>query len=108
MEDWDEFRAVLVERTAPAKRRRERLAKAATILVVFGTLLLVIVLVVLVHDRMPALVGLVKVQLSSAGEPDLKSGCPPQLSRHMREVAPLREIYIGRPISRKQRAPGYF
>ena len=57
MEDWDKFRAFIVERTKPAKRRRERLAKATTILVVFATLLLVIVLVVFVHDRMPALIG---------------------------------------------------
>jgi cell division protein FtsL len=57
MEDWDKFRAVLVERTEPAKRRRQRLARATKILVVFATVFLVIVLVVLVHERMPALVG---------------------------------------------------
>lgn len=57
MEDWDKFRAALVDRTEPAKRRRERMAKARTILLVVATLLLVIVLVALVHERMPALVG---------------------------------------------------
>jgi hypothetical protein len=57
IEDWDKFRAALVEKTEPAKRRRERLTKARTILLVVATLFLVIVLVVLVHDRMQALVG---------------------------------------------------
>jgi hypothetical protein len=57
MEDWDKFRAALIERTEPAKRRRERMAKARTILLVVATLLLVIVLVALVHERMPALGG---------------------------------------------------
>jgi hypothetical protein len=56
MEDWDKFRAVLVERTEPAKRRRERLAKARTILLVLAASFLVVVLVVLVCERMPALV----------------------------------------------------
>ena len=57
MEDWDKFRAALIERTEPAKQRRERMSKARTILLVVATLLLVIVLVALVHERMPALVG---------------------------------------------------
>jgi lipopolysaccharide/colanic/teichoic acid biosynthesis glycosyltransferase len=57
MEDWDKFRAALLERTEPAKRRREWLVRATKILVVFATVILVIVLVVLVHERMPALVG---------------------------------------------------
>jgi len=57
MEDWDKFRAVLLQRTEPAKRRRETLAKAKTILLVVAALFLVVVLVVLVRDRMPALVG---------------------------------------------------
>lgn len=56
MEDWDKFRAVLVERTEPAKRRHELMTKATMILVVFATLLLVIVFVLLIHQRMPALV----------------------------------------------------
>lgn len=57
MEDWDKFRAVLVDRIEPAKRRRQRMANVRAILLVAAALLLVAVLVVLVHDRMPALVG---------------------------------------------------
>ncbi len=57
MEDWDKFRAALVERTEAAKRRRENMAKGRTILLVVATLLLVGLLAVLVHDYMPALVG---------------------------------------------------
>lgn len=53
MEEWDKFRAVLLERTEPAKRRYEMFAKARTILLVVAALFLVIVLVVLVRDRMP-------------------------------------------------------
>lgn len=56
MEDWDKFRAALIEKTEPAKRRRERITKARWILLLIATLLLVTILVVLVHDRMPALV----------------------------------------------------
>jgi hypothetical protein len=57
MEDWDKFRAVVVSRTEAAKRRRQMMARARAILLVVATLLLVAVLFVLVHDRMPALVG---------------------------------------------------
>lgn len=56
MEDWDKFRAALIEKTEPAKRRRERITKARWILLLIANLLLVTILVVLVHDRMPALV----------------------------------------------------
>jgi hypothetical protein len=45
VKDWDKFRAALIERTEPAKQRRERMSKARTILLVIATLLLVIVLV---------------------------------------------------------------
>ena len=57
MENWDEFRAALVEKTEPAKRRRERMAKARRILLLVATLLLATLLVVLVHAHMPTLVG---------------------------------------------------
>ena len=80
MEDLDKFRAVLVERTEPVKRRSERLAKARTILLVLAALFLAGVLVVLVRDRMPALVGWVTTSLrhevfASAGETGEKWQC---------------------------------
>ena len=57
MEDWDKFRAVVGGKAEAAKRRRQIVAKARAILLVVATLLLVALLFVLVHDRMPALVG---------------------------------------------------
>ena len=56
MEDWDKFRAVLVDRIEPAQQRRQRMARAGSILLVVATLMLVAMLFLLVHERMPALV----------------------------------------------------
>ena len=57
MEDWDKFRAVVIGRAEAAKRRRQVMSKARAILLVIATLLLVTLLFVLVHQRMPALIG---------------------------------------------------
>lgn len=57
MEDYEKFRAVLVDRAGAKSGRRPSMAELSTVLLIAATLLLIVGLVMLVHDRMPALVN---------------------------------------------------
>ncbi len=57
MQDYEKFRAVLVDRIGPKRGRHSKMAQVSKILLIAAALFLIAGLVILVHDHMPALVN---------------------------------------------------